>query len=418
MELPPLSIAEPAVALSQADGESTQIPKESYPRNRGGLPQAEEDIADRRSLVAPASTAGHWRPSGIHWWTLESIEFQWRWGERFGLRGRYTPQHAPKASKWTRCTDEGVHETGEGRRERGEKRRGAERGGKGTDAAGKSKGLDVRSQCRTRAYAKPRASADRHALGHDLTPEHPSIRRHRRYQRMSSSYTAERGEWGEERGERVRGASEDLAGDVGQCSLEQVASAWDRVQLGSMEDGQSRSARWPVPEVGSRRRHSASSNAGRGFRRGGQKTKDEGRIGRACLRDVWRARTPSILLVDPGSLSKAARKSARVAREVAQRAVRWDETGRGGRRKQRRVKPEMLKVKAGTERKAQALDVLVTASCTAALEYYSEDRGAPSDENGRMEYKRGGMAMRSAMDDEGHEGESESDDDCESESKA
>jgi hypothetical protein len=39
------------------------------------------------------------------------------------------------------------------------------------------------------------------------------------------------------------------------------------------------------------------------------------------------------------------------------------------------------------------------------------------DENGRMEYKRRSMALRSAMDDEGHEGESESDGDCESESE-
>jgi hypothetical protein len=39
------------------------------------------------------------------------------------------------------------------------------------------------------------------------------------------------------------------------------------------------------------------------------------------------------------------------------------------------------------------------------------------DENGRMEYKRRSMVLRSAIDDEGHEGESESDGDCESESE-
>ncbi|KAJ7321593.1 hypothetical protein DFH08DRAFT_818451 [Mycena albidolilacea] len=42
-----------------------------------------------------------------------------------------------------------------------------------------------------------------------------------------------------------------------------------------------------------------------------------------------------------------------------------------------------------------------------------------ADENGRMEYKRRSMVLRSAIDDEGHEGESESesDGDCESESE-
>jgi hypothetical protein len=90
------SIAEPAVALIQADGESTQIPKESYPRNRGGLPQAEEDIADR-SLIAPAFTAGHWCPNGIHWRTLESTEIQWpvRWNNRIALVSGGSPVYLP-----------------------------------------------------------------------------------------------------------------------------------------------------------------------------------------------------------------------------------------------------------------------------------------------------------------------------------
>ncbi|KAJ7887125.1 hypothetical protein B0H14DRAFT_2563074 [Mycena olivaceomarginata] len=230
-----------------------------------------------------------------------------------------------------KCTDEGVHETGGGRRERGEKQGSTERGRKGTDVEGKSKGQDVQSQCRTRAYAKPRASADRHALRHDLTPEHLSICRPRRYQRVSRSYTAGRGEWGEGRGECVVGfgsqpyfASEaqGLAGDVGQSvhlsrsdqlGIARSWAAWRAASRGAL-----------VSEVESRRRHSESSSAGRGFRRGGRKTKDKGqrtkakgRIGRACFRDVCRAH--------PGSQSKAARKSARVAREGRQ--TRRDQGG-------------------------------------------------------------------------------------------
>ncbi|KAJ7821608.1 hypothetical protein B0H14DRAFT_3146650 [Mycena olivaceomarginata] len=99
-----------------------------------------------------------------------------------------------------------------------------------------------------------------------------------------------------------------------------------------------------------------------------------------------------------------------------QGAVRRHEMGRGGRRKQERVRPEMaktraeemrterngLRVKTGTEREAHALDMVTSGrsgvatdsqrarfgSCTAVLEYFGVQ--APAETGGRGFKRRPG----------------------------